>query len=174
MPNWCFNDLTLYHEDTSNIDEVVELLERQEADGYEGDTIFFNHFRPLPKEEEENWYGWHVENWGTKWDVSIQQWERQDDNSLWLQFDSAWGPPIAFYDFMEENDWSVSAQYHECGQCFVGEYSSGDDNFIEYDFSDENWREGIPEDLIEFAGLEYDYENWLEWQEEETDEDNIS
>jgi len=50
----------------------------------------------------DNWYDWQCKNWGTKWDVycnnikswSIDRLNNQDrDYSVFLLFDTAWGPP---------------------------------------------------------------------------------
>jgi hypothetical protein len=61
----------------------------------------------IPKEGEEwfqsnNWYDWNVRNWGTKWDVAVQNGEEYpetqilDEGELFInyKFDTAWSPPL--------------------------------------------------------------------------------
>jgi hypothetical protein len=73
MPNWCYNSVTLYNEDKTVIDGLDQELSKEDAQP-------LNYLRPNPTGEWD--YGWSVENWGTKWDVSIMDWEREDDNTL--------------------------------------------------------------------------------------------
>ena len=173
MPNWCSNSVDLSHEDKTKIDALEAVLTKQDKMQSEGqvdipseDGVLWN-LRPRPTEEEENWYGWNTENWGTKWDVNPHYWERIDENTISIGFDSAWGPPTTLYEYLTEQDWSVSARYEEPGMSFVGSYEDGIDTYVEYDFTDPDWRDQIDEELIDFAGLDFAYENWLEWQEEE-------
>ena len=57
--------------------------------------------------------------------------------------------------------------------CFVGEYDSGlgIDIRFEIDFEDEDWADDIPQHLIDTWGLDVEYENWKEWQEDDDDEE---
>jgi hypothetical protein len=92
MPNWCYNTATLHHDDKARIDAFEAELSKE-------DSQPLNHLRPNPAGEWD--YGWSVDNWGTKWDVSIHDWEREDDNTIVLHFDSAWSPPTTIYEFLE-------------------------------------------------------------------------
>ena len=157
MPNWCFNSATFSHDDHAQVDALAEAFNEGKP---------FATFQPPPSGEWE--YGWCSENWGTKWDVQPIDSVESEDGSLSVMFDSAWAPPIGFYRHMESLGWSVDATYHESGMSFAGHYSDGDDNYYEYDFSNEDWREEIDDpDVLEI--LESEYESWLEWQEEESD-----
>jgi hypothetical protein len=55
--------------------------------------------------------------------------------------------------------------------CFVGKYSSveGTDDCYEIDFDDEDWADSIPSELIDDYGLDNEYENYKEWQEDEAE-----
>ena len=105
MPNWCDNSVTLRHDDKSKIDALCDVMENKE------DQNFMNHLRPNPAGEWQ--YDWSVSNWGTKWDASVIDWERRDDNEVWISFDSAWSPPTVLYEFLVEQGWDVEALYHE-------------------------------------------------------------
>lgn len=166
MPNWCANTLTLTHEDASKIDALEAEIKRYEDGQYVGE--FFNFLRPNPSGQWD--YGWSVDNWGTKWDAEVNDWDRDGNTITFYYFDTAWAPPIALYDYLTENGWGVEAMYHEPGVQFCGIYSSdsGDDCY-EYDFDDfeETVTSVLPAELLEWTGLEQDRENWLEEQEEE-------
>ena len=153
MPNWCSNYLSISHDDPEQVTKACEALRAGKL---------FETFVPFAGEWD---YGWCSENWGTKWDANcIDAW--QDVTSATLMFDTAWGPPTGFYEKMEELGFEIDATYHEPGMSFAGHYCDGENNYYEYDFSNEDWRDDIDdEDVLEM--LEEEYSNWLEWQEEE-------
>ena len=152
MPNWCDNSVTLYNEDVEKVSALAEEMGRENEEG-KMTACPFQHLRPRPADQEENWYEWNLANWGTKWDASIIDWERRDDNEIWISFDSAWAPPIALYDYLTENGWNVDAIYHESGMNFAGQYNNGIDNYYEYDVSDPDFLHSLPGEIIEFANL---------------------
>jgi hypothetical protein len=158
MPNWCYNSLTLSNDDKSKIDGLVAELEKE-------DSQPFNHLRPNPTGEWD--YEWSCNNWGTKWDVSPHDWEREDDNTVVMHFDSAWSPPVTLYYFLEENGWSVSAMYHEPGMGFAGIFEDGYDDYYEFDYTDRESVENLPDAILDFTNAMEDLENWEAEQEEE-------
>ena len=52
--------------------------------------------------KSNNWYDWNVRNWGTKWDVAVENSDEYpetqilDEGELFInyKFDTAWAPPI--------------------------------------------------------------------------------
>lgn len=46
----------------------------------------------------EDWYRWHIDNWGTKWDASSTCVEQLDDQNFNVQFHTAWSPPIDWFE----------------------------------------------------------------------------
>jgi hypothetical protein len=70
-----------------------------------------------------------------------------------VYFNTAWAPPVALYEHLEENSWVVNALYHEPGMVFVGRFVDGSDQCFEYDLNDEDSLLEIPEELIEWANL---------------------
>jgi hypothetical protein len=146
MPNWCDNLVTLRHSDKTKIDALEQELLKE-------DPRVFNSLRTIPADKEEDWYDWNVSNWGTKWDASVHDWGR-DDNEIWISFDSAWSPPTTLYEFLLDSDWDVSAYYHEGGMGFCGKFTTEDgDEYYEYDMSDRSSIEELPEDIENYAGL---------------------
>lgn len=151
MPNWCDNSVTLRHSDKSKIDALdAEMSKKNDQGGFM--ACPFQHLRPNPTGEWE--YNWSVENWGTKWDASIIDWDRSGDNEIRLYFESAWSPPTTLYEFLVEEGWEVEAIYHEPGCAYIGQFTTeGGDDYYEYDISDPDSIEDLPEDCIEFADL---------------------
>jgi hypothetical protein len=164
MPNWCDNQLTLGNSDKSKLDAVEAVLADKE------NQELFKHLRPF----DGDWdYGWCVENWGTKWESRIVDWERLDDNELIVYFETAWGPPIALYEYLYELDegWNVEAYYHEPGMCFAGMFYEGDDSYYEYsELSADEIEEYLPEILNEMYGIADYKRDWDEENEEEEEE----
>ena len=157
MPNWCLNSYDVSHEDPAMIKQFVEAVR-------EGNL--FHHFVPISSGEWD--YNTAVEEWGTKWDVCDGDGEISEDGlsaSGW--FNTAWGPGIDAYRHMEEeHGFKLTVLYHESGMCFAGEYEDGSDDYYEYDFDDEDWRDAI-ENLSVAELLDSEYENYLMWKEDE-------
>lgn len=138
MPNWCFNKLTVSHSDKSAVERFVNAYNK---------GSLCNEFIPEPKDIGDNWYGWRVDNWGTKWDVGADEGtEREEFHGLKAtvvgheancSFDSAWSPPIGVYNKLVELGYNVHASYFEPGLTFCGIYHNGYDNCIEYHSKDE-------------------------------------
>lgn len=124
MPNWCDNTLTLTHEDSSQIVRAVGAFKRGE---------FLAELVPNPDKE---WaYDWCVSNWGTKWDVGDDDaWcmISADGQAATFGFSSAWAPPIAAYESMLHDGFGVDAMYYEPGECYVGRWQDGKDDYYEY------------------------------------------
>ncbi len=83
----------------------------------------------------KDWYTWSVNNWGTKWDVEAKV-DELDAEELEIIFDSAWAPPIAWLEQVEEiyqdKDIRFQLHYDEPGMGFKGVYSGGSDQSILY------------------------------------------
>jgi hypothetical protein len=178
MPNWCSNNF-----EVTGSKEQIDAFEDFLKTGNGKD--WFSFFLPTPAElidttspnnnEDQaeamvekygaaDWYGWNVTNWGTKWNCDAQDYVR-DDNTIRFWFDSAWSPPVALYEFIESEGFSVRASYYECGMCFVGEYSEGFDDTYEY--TDIESLDGIPEHLLEEYNIRESLEDFYEGEEDE-------
>jgi hypothetical protein len=159
MPNWCDNSLTLTHSEKTKLDQLAIELDKG------NDAEVFKHLRPYEGEWD---YGWCCENWGTKWEARIIGWERIDETTMFVSFETAWGPPIALYEYLEENEWSVEGLYNEPGMCFAGIYEDGSDSYYEYaDLSADEIEENIPALLEDTFGMAQ-YKR--DWEDEEEDE----
>jgi hypothetical protein len=165
MPNWCDNMVTLRHSDKAKVDALdAEMSKRNAALHFEGQLL--QYLVPNPSGEWN--YDWSVANWGTKWDASIIDYERRDDNEVWVSFESAWSPPTVAYDTLVEQGWEVEAVYYEPGMGFGGVYKDGDDDYHEYDIADPDSIKDLPLELIEFGDLETKTHEYMIEQLEET------
>jgi len=142
MPNWCDNQLTLEHvENPAEIQRLYDAAVKGE---------FLQAVCPMPDplpplkmglESLPAWYNWRLQNWGCKWDVEGDV-DMISPTTLSFSFLSPWAPPIEAYRKLEEQGFTVQAYYHEMGMCFMGEFSDGLDDYIEYDGADDipdNW-----------------------------------
>ena len=97
----------------------------------------------------------------------------EDEDSVQLSFDTAWGPPVKFYDSLEELGYVVNAMYFEPGMAFAGIWEDGSDNSYDYSsMSADEVEQYLPEELDEafyISGYVRDSEE--ENQEEEDDDD---
>ena len=160
MPNWCSNTLTLSHENPDQIRRAVEAFERGEL---------LNEFVTLPGAEQENWYDWHIANWGTKWDVGGSDYGKPTvdpaGTSATFNFDSAWAPPVAWYENMQEQGFGVNAYYYEPGMCFAGKYDEcGDDYYDFANMSSDDVRDMLPDDLDDMFAIS---ETMADYEDEE-------
>lgn len=153
MPNWCQNTLNIFHEDKGKVDKLQNVLNTEEPK-------MFEHLCPQPNDVDD-WYSWNIENWGTKWDASIIDYERLDDNTISIVFDTAWSPPTKWYEYIEELGWGVDAHYLEESMGFVGRYFAGTDEEYEIDYclSKEECLKGIAQECIDHWGLDEQWES---------------
>ena len=174
MPNWCSNVVEIHHDDKEKIDAI-----EKEYNRIERDQKIFNVIRPIPPEHNtgENWYWWCIENWGTKWEPGIHTFERIGDNTLKIYMDTAWGPPVALYNYMTEQSYTINAFYNEEGMAFCGHYADGHDAYYEYNgLSADEMEHQIPVEIDEvFNIIEYQREReeedqaWMDEHEDDTD-----
>lgn len=157
MPNWCMN--------TATISGDIKTLENIEKAAKENNLL--EYLSPIGEWE----YNTAINTWGTKWDVSeVESYIDYDEGELVLNFDSAWSPPIGAYQTGEElHNISVMAYYYEPGMEFVGKYSDGEDQHYNLAFSDKNWRETIPDDIIDTWNLEDEYTTYLDYMADNED-----
>jgi hypothetical protein len=125
---------------------------KKAVEGYNKEE-FFQTLVPMPEGEE--WYGWNTANWGTKWDANVYDpVELDESNFVSLSFDTAWSPPIAFYEALIEQGFKVEAFYYEPGMAFCGIFDNGSDECFEIESWNSDWiAENIPEELNEIFGI---------------------
>jgi len=184
MPYWCSNTVRLTHEDPAMIIRARDALTN---------GTFFSEFVPVPKQLVEtvassqtdealtkaniekfgyaSWYDFCVNEWGTKWDTechSVDIYEEHPD-TLEAVFDTAWAPPVPFYEKLERMGFQVEAKYYEPGMGFTGMYSEGCDDYYELSgMSAEDVEQKIPEELDAEFGIS---DGMYQWEADNTEEE---
>jgi len=184
MPNWCENYARITVPNKQEADKFEAVLLSPNSD--DQDPIgLCGYILPMPKTFEESvdperpimpdWYTWRVSNWGTKWEVSVDEGsadiEENDDGTYTfnLHFDSAWSPPVGVYEEIASRDgWDVFATYIEGGMSFIGYFEDGEN--YSYDIGDRKTT-GAPDWLVDDYSWHYDY---IEECEQEEDVDLIN
>jgi len=126
MPNWCENRAVI-NAPRPVIDEIRSILEDRDQD-----SRLLKWMRPLPPDQEENWYDWCVTNWGTKWDIcDVYVVNDEEEDSIEFSFNTAWAPPTEAFLYWAQQDGCVSysLKYYEPGMGFVGEASYDGDTY---------------------------------------------
>jgi hypothetical protein len=118
---------------------------------------FLETFAPLGE-----WnYELACERWGTKWDVNdAEVIDVPDEYTIIARYMTAWSPPIAFYETLEQQGFEVLAEYFEPGVGFVGRYTDGTD--FEYSVQSKEQLEDVPTDLVETWGLDTYFDDFDE------------
>ena len=179
MPNWCENNLYV----SGPREELQKFLELSCADKSKGETIQFQRIYPMPDDPEEQlkqsgdnplysvirekktesllreaWYYWHLNHWGTKWDLDGDCMFTDKEKELVWSFWTAWSPPEGVIKKASENfpELVFRLEYWEYGNDFAG--------FIVYQNGQaEETKEGEPKDF-EFS------QPPDEWNEDKTNE----
>ena len=191
MPNWCNNSVEIYHNDPKMLERVREAFNK---------GALLAEFIPIPQslrivagcagsadspeqialvEAEENnikvhgyknWYDYCVNEWGTKWDVGGDNPVQDIPGGLMLGFDSAWAPPCAAYEKLQEMGFRITAMYYEPGMAYAGVWDNGNDDYYEYGGMDsKEIADTLPAELDEAFCIS---ESVAEW-EAENEEENL-
>ena len=148
MPNWCDNRVTISSntEDDSQFKELVakfqverpfneiypqpdwkntpnekgELPVKREMKNDKGEIITITYDFP-DGQNDDRWYHWCSNNWGTKWDVNVVESE-VDEGYAEFGFQTAWAPASGIFDKIKEEypDVGISWFYDEPGMEVAG------------------------------------------------------
>lgn len=137
MPNWCNNTLIVLK--NSDEQDFAGFISQSYKDG----VFSLNGAFPTPHEllqkeitdnkgslknkyGHDNWYDWRIHNWGTKWDTDAasQQIVEHTDENFWVDFDSAWAPPIEWVNHVSKKYPTLTFEitFMEEGIGFCGKY----------------------------------------------------
>ena len=151
MPNWCYNRITVYgsEESETKLKEIEETFRKAEPfneifpipdfktipsengelpiveqklnpDG----SVFYETYNFPDGKNDDRWYHWCIDNWGTKWDAGEVDIEMSDYDSLEITFNTAWSPPEGVVEKLREKYPELSFQcfYDEPGMEAAGYY----------------------------------------------------
>ena len=150
MPNWCRNRVTVYSDNTQPIEKIKKIFEDKKK--IFGHIIQEPDWRRLPNEKgeyskleqhknpktgevmwetynfpdgknDDRWYHWCIDNWGTKWELSELDIE-YDEEVLELTFSTAWSPPEGIMQELKDKypDLGFTCFYDEPGMEIAGYY----------------------------------------------------
>lgn len=95
MPNHVTNRIT---GPTTILDRLTRPATGDDTPGHnittDGRVIDFNLLIPEP-ENNDDWYDWRVNHWGTKWNAYTPTITTHDDGTVTLGFETAWSAPTA-------------------------------------------------------------------------------
>ena len=82
--------------------------------------------RRLQEYGHDNWYDWHIANWGTKWAASDADVEFTK-TSMTARFDTAWSPPEPIYQALVDkfHDLEITWHWDEPGMDQSGDLDTG-------------------------------------------------
>ena len=140
MPNWCSNQATIH----GTKEQILEL-----AGAYERGAVIQNYL-PVPEDVEDK-TEYRRNHWGTKWDFGKTEYTA-DEECDWqvdeegyglvhLRFDTAWSPPIGWYEALNVLDMTVEAYYYEPLMQFYGQWSNPVEGILDEYFSFDNKKE---------------------------------
>ena len=146
MPNWCNNRVSFYSEDTEQISKLRKIFESENVFNQikpapdwkntpnssgelpvleqkfnkDGQLIYQTYNFPDGK-NDDRWYDWNVNNWGTKWDIDEAECDG-DEYSFECTFETAWAPAEGIYYELREKypDVDCTWFYDEPGMCVAG------------------------------------------------------
>ena len=147
MPNWCRNRVTVSgtEKDISKLSEIFsdtksifnhiiqspdwkrlpnekgEFPKLEQMKNPKGEIMWETYNFPDGK-NDDRWYHWNIQNWGTKWDASNVDIAYSDESQIEITFDTAWSPPEPICNRLREmfDDIHVSWFYDEPGMEFAG------------------------------------------------------
>ena len=124
MPNWCGSILKI----VGTKDEIASIAETQ---------LDFEKILPTPadlipethgdyvmteQQEQENiqkyghkdWYGWCVDNWGTKWTASNKELHITNSKTIYAKMITAWGLPMKILQKISKEHPNTTIQIIDC------------------------------------------------------------
>jgi hypothetical protein len=126
-----------------------------ELSNYRSDLLELQENLNLKYFGHKNWYDWCIAEWGTKWDIGLPEGFEEveiEHESITINFESAWAPPIRAYEKLEAMGFVITASYYEPGCEFCGEYKDGMDYIYDIRQAPEHLDAmyGISETLAEY------------------------
>lgn len=138
MPNYCWNKVRIGADK-----DTITLLKETE---FSFEKLFPQpEFAPIPDASgnDERWYDWRIEHWGSKWDRFDYKLKHAGEGGLEIEFTTAWAPPTEFFKHLLEKypdiwlkcDWS-----EEGGQAgiFIG-YTNDKKAVVADEFGWQDW-----------------------------------
>ena len=151
MPNYAINYVGI----EGNVETIKSLYENAKQE--DGKFHLLNTMVPRPESENENWYDWNLENWGTKWDILDPNLEYSDKGDgtakITGYFLTAWSDPVdAYKTFSEQNaDVKIISAAMDLSMGWMSCSANGNSDSIyqEYEVSSREDIESVPQFIQE-------------------------
>ena len=151
MPNWCHNRVSFYSDNEQDIKKLWSIFESDEPfntivpspdwkttpndkgelprqrEMKRPDGTVFTTVDEFPDgKQDDRWYHWQIQNWGTKWEVADVECDHFEPNSFECEFETAWSPAEGIYYALREQfpDVDISWFYDEPGMQVAGYLNS--------------------------------------------------
>ena len=155
MPNWCYNNIEILGEPKviKRLSAMLDVASNKKKENFFETLIGVDEKETTDSLENGGWYNHNIDRYGTKWDLSYED-IVVDDDSIVLNTESAWSPPIEGMRILSAMyDVSVSMYYEEPGADFCGKAKISSGSVEEEDYE---YQEGI-----------YVFEGYAEWYDRE-------
>ncbi len=193
MPNWCSNHITVRGTNQAEIQRLAKAFSEGELchaviptpqeltdtiSGSFGDDEKQRELEAKTRANIEkygygNWYDFQVANWGTKWDVSCDSVEIDEDGLGFSgTFESAWSPPMGMAQELVNQGYEVTLFYYEPGMAYCGKFEDGCDDYYEYGGENSKTvRAAIGDELDDMFGIS---ESMAEYEAEQDDDEELT
>jgi len=151
MPRLVQNSVVFNHTDANKIAALAKVFDENGE--------IFQHLRPAPENERENSYKWCETNWGTIDDVGEAVCCDASDNWLKCEFETAWSPPLALFDYLCAQGWCIECKYIDNVGGYVGRYDNGAHECFEIRDVN-NMPDNLKQLIIEYCGFNGVVEFW--------------
>ena len=149
MPNWCNNKVKVFGEpeqlaqvakifkdEKSVFNNIIQSPDWKRLPNEKGEfpkleqhknpktgEIMWETYNFPDGKNDDRWYHWCIDNWGTKWELSELDIE-YDEEMLELTFSTAWSPPEGLMQELRDKypDLSFTCFYDEPGMEIAGYY----------------------------------------------------
>ena len=148
MPNWCDNRVTI-SSNTEDDSQFQELVAKFQVERPFNEIYPMPDFKTIPNKDgqlpkveqhkndkgeivcetfnfpdgknDDRWYHWCIDNWGTKWDINLVEADVEDSYAE-FGFQTAWAPASGIFDKIKEDypDVGISWFYDEPGMEIAG------------------------------------------------------
>jgi hypothetical protein len=104
----------------------------------------------------------------------VYDFERVDDHTIKINFDTAWGPCVSLYEHLETEGYTVEGFYNEEGMAFCGCYRDGFDDSYNYSdyYTSSGIRDNVPSEIDEMFNISERLADSEDEEEFEDDEDS--
>jgi len=166
MPNHCYNRLTITSDNHGLLIQMRDAALMEEEQLLE----FLCPFTAATNHKYD--YDWCVENWGTKWDIFDVEAISLIDDTLELNFCTAWSPPVeALQHGAKRYGFDFFLTYKEDGMMFAGMATPLMDNVYHFTF-DVPPHEEMPCQLVDEWAIDEDYDDYIMCADDEDLSDN--